>query len=354
MGKKQGWVLTVHRWIRVCFARDMLGGNCLRCWIFGFAALAGALVVLASLSFALTALGSVGVLLQKGLSVWGEGGMDGIQLKETGSQGDRLPTFRELLSSGLLDFRGYSVNSLVGKHFAQYMIDVLTPYVEMPPVFDNPAERCLPPTSYFQANCSANERHWGFFTGERRSRPKKIVDMFMMGYDLDILDVRFFELDHAVDLFVLLEYSQTNYKHRKPYLFEKNKARYSKYLHKILHVVVPDSVLKEDCPPWPTACWEVQVKNRFRIWEHFGEWNRQQREKWEALKGVGGGGVQNNASMSRRELQDGDESVFPMFFEDDDLMLFSDPDEIPAGAWVWNRRKGGTQTDRGGTNGRGL
>lgn len=68
-----------------------------------------------------------------------------------------------------------------------------------------------------------------------------IFDCFPFFNELDLLEVRLNELDPVVDKFVLTEASTTFQGEKKPLYFEENKQRYSKFLHKIEHVVVTES-----------------------------------------------------------------------------------------------------------------
>lgn len=62
-------------------------------------------------------------------------------------------------------------------------------------------------------------------------------------YDLDVLEIRFFELDYAVDFFVVLEAPHhTTGLFEKPLLFKQNRHRFSRFLHKIIYFEMPRSV----------------------------------------------------------------------------------------------------------------
>ncbi len=57
-----------------------------------------------------------------------------------------------------------------------------------------------------------------------------------------MLDFRLEYLNDAVDYFILVESTLTHSGKPKPLYFQDNKTRYSKYLHKIVHVVVYDMI----------------------------------------------------------------------------------------------------------------
>lgn len=68
----------------------------------------------------------------------------------------------------------------------------------------------------------------------------KIYDCFTFYNELDLLEIRLEELYTTVDHFVLVEAAQTFTNRSKPFLFEENKSRYSKWLDKIIHIKVDD------------------------------------------------------------------------------------------------------------------
>lgn len=77
-----------------------------------------------------------------------------------------------------------------------------------------------------------------------------IIDTFTFWKELDILDIRLNELYDVVDKFILVEASHTQSMQNKPYYFEENKYRFSKFLDKIIHIKVDDIV---DISQYPWA-----------------------------------------------------------------------------------------------------
>lgn len=67
-----------------------------------------------------------------------------------------------------------------------------------------------------------------------------IYDTFIFFNELDLLEVRLNVLDKHVDYFVLVEASETFQGASKPLYFTDNKQRFSKFLNRIIHVVVDD------------------------------------------------------------------------------------------------------------------
>lgn len=68
----------------------------------------------------------------------------------------------------------------------------------------------------------------------------KIVDCFTFFNELELLEFRLEELNDYVDHFVIVEGTRTFSGEIKPLFFENNKERFSKFLHKIMYVVVDD------------------------------------------------------------------------------------------------------------------
>lgn len=69
----------------------------------------------------------------------------------------------------------------------------------------------------------------------------KIYDCFCFFNELDLLELRLNILDPYVDYFVLCESSVTHSGEIKPYYFEENKERFSKFLDKIIHLKIEDT-----------------------------------------------------------------------------------------------------------------
>lgn len=69
-----------------------------------------------------------------------------------------------------------------------------------------------------------------------------IIDCFTFWKEFDILEIRLNELYDTVDYFVLVEAAYTQSLIPKPFYFEDNKNRFSKFLDKIVHVKVSDKI----------------------------------------------------------------------------------------------------------------
>jgi len=69
-------------------------------------------------------------------------------------------------------------------------------------------------------------------------RTHKIFDCFIFSNELDILDIRLNTLGPFVDCFVLVESTHTFTGQPKPLVYDENKARFTRFHDKIIHVIV--------------------------------------------------------------------------------------------------------------------
>lgn len=121
----------------------------------------------------------------------------------------------------------------------------------------------------------------------------KIVDCFTFYNELDMLKFRLEYLYDTVDYFVLVEATLTHAGHPKPLYFEHNKSMFSKYLDKIVHVIVTD------LPKNPVL--RLIKLNTTRL-----NWSREMKQRMHIHEGI-----------ERLKL------------EDNDRLIISDLDEIP-------------------------
>ena len=84
----------------------------------------------------------------------------------------------------------------------------------------------------------------------------KIIDCFTFYNELDMLEFRLNELDNVVDYFVLVECTKTFTNKGKELYFENNKSRFSKFLHKIIHIVAKDNI------PQTSNAWDIEHYQR--------------------------------------------------------------------------------------------
>ena len=75
-----------------------------------------------------------------------------------------------------------------------------------------------------------------------------IYDCFTFFNELELLELRLNELAGVVDKFVLVEATQTHTNKPKPLHYHENRARFSAFHDKIIHVIVDDMPQSSD--PW--------------------------------------------------------------------------------------------------------
>jgi hypothetical protein len=66
------------------------------------------------------------------------------------------------------------------------------------------AESDIAAPALAQIDCQNPEYSW-VLTGQKRDKPVRIFDMFLINSELDLLEVRFNELNGVVDKFVFIE-----------------------------------------------------------------------------------------------------------------------------------------------------
>ena len=134
----------------------------------------------------------------------------------------------------------------------------------------------------------------------------KIYDCFMFFNELDLLEIRFEELNPYVDYFVLVESRQTHSREPKRLYFEENKNRFKKWDDKIIHIVM-------DMPRFTLfdkllIKWQLRKPNKFlsnlALSHGFGRW----KMEWAQRSAIG---------MGLRNAKG------------EDIILISDIDEIP-------------------------
>jgi len=82
----------------------------------------------------------------------------------------------------------------------------------------------------------------------------KTYDVFTFFNEIEVLEIRLNELDDWADQFVLVEGTKTFQNKPKDLVYEKNKHLFSKWHHKITHVIVDDAPDTEDT-------WAVETFN---------------------------------------------------------------------------------------------
>ncbi len=80
-----------------------------------------------------------------------------------------------------------------------------------------------------------------------------VYDCFTFYNELDLLEIRLEELNEVVDYFVLVEARFTFQGKEKRFVFEDNKPRFQKFLHKIIHIkldTIPEEYHEKNDKRW--------------------------------------------------------------------------------------------------------
>jgi hypothetical protein len=70
----------------------------------------------------------------------------------------------------------------------------------------------------------------------------KLIDCFIFGFELDLLELRLQELYEVVDQFVLVESTETIQRRPKPLLYADNRERFHPFADKIVHLIDDEPV----------------------------------------------------------------------------------------------------------------
>ena len=92
---------------------------------------------------------------------------------------------------------------------------------------------------------SAQYKH--VLSGKRMTQQRPIVDFVPFGYDLDLLEVRLYESQEAVDLFVVFEAPRNHKGLRKGLYFNQSLTRtkrFAPFMHKIIHVMATEDEMQ--------------------------------------------------------------------------------------------------------------
>lgn len=86
-----------------------------------------------------------------------------------------------------------------------------------------------------------------YFTKPKVDKGYMVYDCFSFFNELDLLEIRLNELDPYIDYFVISEMNHTHSGIPKPLYFWDNRERFSKWMHKIVHLVPPNIDTQD---PW--------------------------------------------------------------------------------------------------------
>ena len=167
------------------------------------------------------------------------------------------------------NIRGTNHNGFIATNrtMLERLVLIALPYASLPPpmpitTFQRPTHLQLPP--------SCDGPAWAGL----RKVPLTIVDVFPFGWELDLLEIRLFELEHVVDKFVVWESGFSDRGVAKPLFFASNVARFARFRHKILHVVQDDATYLSNAKRRAAAA--KRTSNAGSDWTNAVENNREE------------------------------------------------------------------------------
>jgi hypothetical protein len=172
-----------------------------------------------------------------------------------------------------------------------------------------PAPRVTERPQKLTVDCS---KYPSVLTGKRREKPVRVFDMVAFGYELDVLEARFYELSEAVDIYVIMEGSRAHRGYRKPLFFAENMDRFKPFLNRTMYFVVDDSL-----------AWKY--RQEMHLPDSVSKNKNEVPQKW-------------NIEVLQRDL------LYKKFIEgfgdigDDDLIIHGDMDEVPDGDVIFQMK----------------
>eukprot|EP01079_Euglenida_sp_SAG-EU17-18_P008602 gene8602-1537_t len=154
----------------------------------------------------------------------------------------------------------------VSGKFIEKLHRVLYPFLASPPA--------APITTWSRpgpivVNCRT-KAYDNVLTGRHRRRAVTVVDVVPFSCELDLLEIRLFELNQTVDVFVVVESTRTHHGHRKPLYLAENFERFRPFANKIVPCVIDDSILSQFGPQPDSegpVDWRIERESRRFMWD---------------------------------------------------------------------------------------
>lgn len=163
--------------------------------------------------------------------------------------------------------------SRIPNHIVKNYLNVLQPFVEQESNVPVKKET----KRNFDFDCKS-EKYKEVLTGEQRESPVKVFDFVPFGFELDLLEIRLFELDGLVDKHIIIESTTTHRYAEKPLFLDRNIDRFTRlgFRDRIIHFIGDDSVVdknkREDNSNLKSGdTWKLEKSVRSLLWTRFNE-----------------------------------------------------------------------------------
>jgi Glycosyltransferase family 17 len=152
-----------------------------------------------------------------------------------------LISLANILNAQKSFFRGWKETA---EKYGTFM-DILEPWILSPPAVPVAPQYPfkLPPVA--KPNCSL-PRYSNVLTGTQLESPRAIVDLIPFGYDIDKLELRFYEYYDFVDAFVVYESPFTRSGIKKALYFQKivSDPRFTPFMNKVIYLNATEEELR--------------------------------------------------------------------------------------------------------------
>ena len=149
----------------------------------------------------------------------------------------------ELLNNQQLIFEHWNDSDVAGST----LMTALIPWVTRSHPFPLSQTTNPVPLTRLSVDCK-KPQYSGVLTGaELQNGPRVIIDFVPFGYDVDKLEIRFYELYDVVDAFVVYESPLTQKGSEKPMIYSliKDQPRFQKFSDKVIHLIATHEELAQ-------------------------------------------------------------------------------------------------------------
>lgn len=89
-----------------------------------------------------------------------------------------------------------------------------------------------------------NRLYASILTGRKLARPRHIYDVLPFGFELDLLEIRLYELEEVVDYHIFVESVRSQRGWRKPLLYSDSAQRYARFFPKLIPGILDERAIR--------------------------------------------------------------------------------------------------------------